>query len=111
VKIINLINLNRVLTIVTIAILIMAIAIPAVITVRNRHNERLLYATTMKIREKALLCFHREECLETKITLRQLYDLGYLEEIAHPITKEYYSEDSYVLINGSKTQFIEINEN
>jgi len=105
------VKFHHIITIITVVILIGTIAIPAVITVQNRHNERLLYATTMKIKERAKTCFHKEECLETKITLKKLYELGYLEPMAHPITKEYYNENSYVLISESRLDFFEVKNN
>ena len=76
---VNVVSINRTLTLVSVAILILIIAVPSVITVNKRHNERLLYAATTKIKEKAKFCFDKEDCLNQKITLKQLYDLGYLE--------------------------------
>lgn len=55
-------------------------------TVKNHHDRQ--YAVVYnKIKEAAKIYYQKEEC-EGEITLKDLYDKGYLEEVIDPITKE-----------------------
>lgn len=97
-----------ILTLATMGILILIIAIPSVIKVNKRHNDRLMHVTIAKITQSAEDCYYDKICPANKITLKELYDNNYLEEIANPITKEYYNEKSYVIIHDvNNIEFIE----
>ena len=99
---------NFILTLITLCLLVAVIIIPSVIKVNKRHNDRLLLVTYEKIKKGAEDCYYDDVCKSNKITLKELYNNKYLEEIANPITKEYYNENSYVIITDIQTsEFIE----
>lgn len=55
-------------------------------TVKDHHDRQ--YAVVYnKIKEAAKVCYQKTEC-DGEITLKDLYDKGYLEEVIDPITKE-----------------------
>lgn len=55
-------------------------------------NEKLII-------EKAEKCIYEGKCTTNSITLKMLYDLGYIKDkIVNPYDKTIYSEDSYVVI-------------
>ena len=98
---------NFYLTLISLSILLAIIVIPSIIKVNNRHNEKLIRVVESKIKQKALDCFYEEDCSE-EITLKELYDKKYLEKMANPISKEYYNNKSYVLIQENIVEFIEV---
>ena len=75
----------------------------------NEHNDKLITVKEKEIIEKAKTCINEKKCLTEKITLKTLYDLGYLEKQVNPITKEYYNEESYITLKNKEYVFIEIN--
>ena len=56
--------------------------------------------------EAAKKCKIEKECNNDTITLKELYDLKYLEKQVNPVTKEYYSEDAYVTLKNNEYVFI-----
>ena len=99
---------HHILTLISLIILLLVIVVPGILKVNKRHNDRLLYAVTTKIKEKGEVCYYNKDCSNLTITLKELYELKYLEEIANPITKEYYNENSYIIIHDHETEFIEV---
>ncbi|MGN1380485.1 MAG: hypothetical protein ACI4W0_02980 [Bacilli bacterium] len=51
------------------------------------HHDRQYTVVYNKIKEAAKACYQKAEC-EGEITLKDLYDKGYLDEAIDPITKE-----------------------
>lgn len=51
------------------------------------HHDRQYTVIYNKIKEAAKVCYQKNEC-EGEITLKDLYDKGYLEEVIDPINKE-----------------------
>ena len=93
-----------------IIIIIIAVAVPTIMTIINRHSNKLLEVTESKIKETAKSCYDKGECEKTEITLKELYDKNLLEEQSNPLTKEYYNENSYVLISDNEIKFIEVKD-
>ena len=80
----------------TIAILVGMIIIPTIYKIHEEHNRRLLLVVEKEFSYYAKQCYYKDECSNT-VTLKELYDLGYLKEkLADPVTKKYYSEESYI---------------
>ena len=100
--------LNR-LSIILLALLLLLIIVITIIKVVKNHNTKLLEVTDKYIVEQAKNCVNEKKCLEDKITLQTLYDLGYLEKMANPVTKKYYSNESYVLKEENNYTFVDIN--
>jgi len=99
-------NINKITIIGTIIAIILIITVPTVYKVIKNHNDNLLHAVEEKIIQAAKKCYYEEKCKEKKITLKNLYDLEYLDKISNPISKEYYNENSYVIFNNNKFKFV-----
>ena len=72
----------------------------------NKHNDKLLLVEEKYIIEKAKECKMEKKCNNDNITLKQLYDLKYLEKQVNPVSKEYYSLDAYVTLRNNEYVFI-----
>lgn len=102
-------NRNKVIVYLTIISILLIISIPTVYNIIKKHNDRLIMVTEKRIEEAAKDCYLKDICNDNKITLKMLYDNGYLEKESNPITKEYYNEESYVLVKNNTYNFKEIN--
>ena len=79
---------NFVIFITTISIIAVILITQTVVTINNRHEEKLLYAMHTKVEYYAKQCFLEDICKDN-VTLQMLYDNQFLkEEIINPITKE-----------------------
>ena len=101
-------NRNKVIINITIVAIILIILIPTVYNIIKKHNDRLIMVTEKRIEEAAKNCYLKDICKDNKITLKVLYDNKYLEKESNPITKEYYNEESYVLVKNNTYIFKEI---
>ena len=101
-------NRNKVIINITIVAIILIILIPTVYNMIKTHNDRLIKVTEKRIEEAAKDCYLKDICKDNKITLKVLYDNKYLEKESNPITKEYYNEESYVLVKNNTYIFKEI---
>ena len=101
-------NRNKVIINITIVAIILIILIPTVYNIIKKHNDRLIKVTEKRIEEAAKDCYLKDICKDNKITLKVLYDNKYLEKESNPITKEYYNEESYVLVKNGTYTFKEI---
>ena len=72
----------------------------------NKHNDKLLLGEEKYIIEKAKKCKMEKKCNNDNITLKELYDLKYLEKQVNPVSKEYYSLDAYVTLRNNEYVFI-----
>ena len=63
------------------------ILIASIYKAEKNYEEKLIFSTNKKITEAAKECFIRKDC-EGKITLQDLYNKEYLEEVINPVTKE-----------------------
>ena len=96
---------NKIFITLTLFIIVVAVLGLTAYKVVNDHNEKLLLVKSEYIIEKAKNCLNEKKCTGTKVTLKTLYDLGYLETQVNPVTKEYYSESSYVLKEDTDYNF------
>lgn len=92
---------NKIIFYLTIVAIIVIITIPTIAKVNNVHLERLFKVETLKIKEKAMDCYLKNECKE-KITLKELIDKNYLTRGIDPRTDEYFKDDVYVTIKDYK---------
>ena len=73
------------------------------------HNEKLTLVETKYIIETARKCINEHKCKDkNNVTLKELYDLKYLDKQVNSVTKEYYNENSYVKYSNSEYVFIDI---
>ena len=100
-------NTNKITFIFSVVIIVLLISVPTTYKVIKNHQRNLIRTTESKIIEAAKKCYFEEKCLEDKIYLKDLYSLEYLDKISNPLTKEYYSEESYVEINKEEFKFYE----
>ena len=101
-------NTNKIAVISSIIVILLIIFIPTIYKVVGNYQNNLLRSTESKIIEAAKSCYFEENCVNDKIFLNELYNLNYLEEkISNPITKEYYSDNSYILIKDGEFIFNE----
>ena len=79
---------NFAIFITTIVIIAVILITQTVVTINNRHEEKLLYAMHTKVEYYAKRCFLEDVCKDN-VTLQMLYDNQFLnEEVVNPITKE-----------------------
>lgn len=98
-------NKNKVFITITLFIIIASILGITIYKVMNTHNEKLLLVKSEYIIEKAKNCLNEKKCTGTKVTLKTLYDLGYIDIQVNPVTKEYYKESAYVLKEDNNYTF------
>ena len=99
-------NTNKINIMASIVIITLLITIPTIYKVIKSHNNKLYQVVEKKAVEAAKKCYYEEKCLDTKIYLKDLYELDYLDKLSNPITKEYYNEDSYILKEENNYSFI-----
>lgn len=89
-------------------IISLIVLVPSFKKVNLEYKSNLYLVTESRITQKAFLCFKESKCSNTTVYLSELYLLGYLSDEFDPVTKEYYSEESYVILDDEKTEFISI---
>ena len=99
---------NKIFITLTLFIIVVAVLGLTAYKVVNDHNEKLLLVKSEYIIEKAKNCLNGEKCTGTKVTLKTLYDLGYLETQVNPVTKEYYNPESYITVDGTNYSFVTV---
>ena len=100
-------NSNKITIIFSVIVIFLLVAIPTTYKVIKNHQKNLIRTTESKIIEAAKKCYFEEKCDKSKIYLKDLYSLKYLEKISNPLTKEFYNEDSYIEIREDKFIFNE----
>ena len=98
------------ITIILIVAIIVIVCTFSAVKVHNQHKQKLYDAMTSKIEEKALKCYNEDNCKESPITLKELYDKEYIETIINPLNDEYLNEQSYIEIinlNDAKLHIID----
>ena len=70
----------------------------------KKHQDKLRLVVNEKIKEAAKECYFKKEC-EAKITLKDLYDKGYLEKLFDPVTKENMDENICLEYLNDKVKF------
>ena len=97
---------SKIIIYLTVIACIFIIAIPTLYKVISENHRKLYIVTNKRVIEAAQKCFYDEKCLSTKITLKELYKNGYLnEKVIDPVTKIVYSDDSYVMLKKVDSTF------
>lgn len=78
------------------------------IDIYKTHKNRLILVSQKRITEACETCFLEEKCHSSKVTLQELIDLNYLKEEVNPLTKMYYSKESYVTKENDTYVFHEV---
>ena len=102
-------NINKIVIYVTIISMFLIISIPTFYKIVYTNEEKLYLVNEKKVTESAYKCYYEGKCKESKVTLKELYDNGYLvENIVNPKNKEIYSEESYIMLYSDKKVFYPI---
>ena len=91
---------------ITVIVTIIMIIIPSGFIVIEKHNDESIKVIHKYIEEAALKCYKEDVCKDSNVTLKTLYDLKYISKVADPITKKYYNENDYVIIDNLVANFI-----
>lgn len=81
----------------TIIAIFLIIGIPTMAKLKDEQDKSIELVITNKIKDNANRCWNTNTCTSNKVYLKDLYNLGYLEQIINPKTKEYISEESYAI--------------
>ncbi len=93
---------NKKVIIYTIIIIAIIIIIPTIYKIYENHNEKLLLVVEKEFSYYAKKCYYEDKC-QSLVSLKDLYEAGYLEEkLTNPITKKYYRDDSTIDLNTNK---------
>ena len=102
-------NTNKIVIYVTIIAITLIIFVPTFYKVVSINQQRLNEVNEKLVTENAFRCYYEGKCKESKVTLKELYDNGYLvDNIVNPKNKEIYSENSYIMLYSDKKVFYPI---
>ena len=98
--------MNKKVIILSVAVIAGMIIIPTIYKIHTNHNEKLLLVVEKEFSYYAKQCYLNDECANT-VTLKELYDLAYLEEkLTNPINKKYYDESSSINLDTKEVDLI-----
>lgn len=80
---------------------LLIIAIASAVKIKDEQNQHAEYAMESKIKYYAKRCYLEGNC-QGEITLKDLYDKAYLEEIVNPLTKEILDESTTLSFFNNK---------
>lgn len=86
--------------------LLLVLLIIAAIKTLNNHHEKEYLVINNRILESAKKCFLNKEC-EGEITLKDLYDKGYLDKEFDPVSKEEMDEKMCIMFSDDEAKFCE----
>lgn len=90
----------------TVIISVLMVGTNVIYVMQKEHKEREILVSEKRIIEAAIECSNNMQCGDFPITIETLIDKGYLENVVNPLTKEYYSEQSFVYMENNE-YFIE----
>lgn len=98
---------NKRIIMMTLVIILIIIIVPTVYKINKDHNDKLLLVVENEFMYAAKKCYNDNVCLNNVVYLKELYDNDYLEEkLSDPITKKYYSEESYVDLDKEEISLV-----
>ena len=97
---------NKKVIILTLFTILGMIIAPTIYKINKNHQEKLLLVVEKELLYQASLCYRNDDC-KSVVKLKDLYDKDYIKEkLTNPITKKYYSEDSYIDLNAQELKLI-----
>lgn len=87
---------SKKISIILVCVTIVVIVVATIIKVYSNHKENLLRVANQKIAEAGEKCVLDGTCIETAFTLGVLIENGYIDEVVHPLTKEYISDSTII---------------
>lgn len=80
--------------------------VPTIYKIHENHNDKLLLVVKEEFHYYAKKCYLEDKCSNV-VTLKDLYDKGYLKEkLTNPITKKYYNENSSIHLDTNEINLI-----
>lgn len=99
-------NINKFILSISVIACLILIGVPTGYKVLKSSNSKKEKVSEQYIIEQAEKCFYDDVCKSDRITLKELYDNKYItKKQINPISKEYYSEDCYVIITKKDSSF------
>lgn len=95
---------KKTLKLITGIAVLLIIFIPTTYKVIKNHQDKLYAVVEKEIVEAAEKCWNANECQNNEITLKELYDLKYLEKQIDPISKKVYDENSKIIKTNEKIE-------
>lgn len=95
------VNKNKTILFLTVIATILIVALPTILKISERHDERMYIAASRKVLESAETCYRDQVCKEKQMTIGDLKKIGYLkEEVVNPRTKTYF-EDNMIMVEDN----------
>lgn len=95
---------KKTLCLITVIACLLIITIPTVYKVIKDHQTKLYAVLEKAIVEASEKCWNKGDCKNETITLKELYDLKYLEKQINPVTKKVYDQASTITKRNKKIE-------
>ena len=93
---------KRIIICLTLIALIFIILIPTIYKLITDYHQDSYLVVEKKATEAAQKCWNDQVCLNESVTLKELYNNGYLETLVNPISKKIYDENSTIKKSNGK---------
>ena len=94
-------SINKKSIIITVVLIFILFVVGVIYKSIKDYNSKLYLVSEKRIVYAAKKCIYEEVCTGNKITLKDLYSNEYLKKEINPVTKEVYSENSYVDVDNN----------
>lgn len=84
---------------------LLIIGLPTILRITKNHEERLYLVATKKIFESAEACFYDDVCQTDVMSLGELKQKGYIEDVINPQTKTYFDDNLLLVWEDNHVQF------
>ena len=84
--------------------MLLIILIPTTYKVIKDHHTKLKSVVEKEIIDSAKKCWNSGQCKKDEISLKELYELKYLDKQIDPITKKVYDETSKITKKNNKIE-------
>ena len=88
----------------TIIALLLILGIPTMLKLKEEQDKNIELVITNKIKDSANRCWNTDNCINNKVYIKELYNMGFLKQIVNPKTKEYISEESYAIKENNEVK-------
>ncbi len=99
---------NKTMILITILVIFFSICGATFWRVNVNHEQRMTLVVEKRIIEAAQACYNDDNCSSNKVTLGELIQKGYAKKEINPLTKTYYSLESYVIFENKNYTFIAV---
>ncbi len=85
---------------------ILILVLPTTIKIYQNHMDRIYEVATKKILESAEECYQNNVCIDSKITIGDLKEKGFLkEDVVNPRTKQVFDDSILLQEENFKVSF------